>query len=49
MRDCQCVASPRLQKRAVLEQVRAVGLKRVARQPAFQLQVCQEVEHEVPE
>src|SRR5206468_1660558 len=39
----------RVEEAAVLEQVGAVGLERVARQPALELQVRQEIEHQVLE
>ena len=42
-------ASRPLQVRAVLQQVRAVGLERVAREPALELEVGEEVEQEVLE
>jgi hypothetical protein len=47
MRDRERVAP--VQVRAVLQEVRAVGLERVAREPALELQVREEVEHEVLE
>ena len=49
MRDLQGADPLPLQEGAVLGQVRAVGLERVARQPPLQLQVGQEVERQVGE
>jgi hypothetical protein len=47
MRDRERVAP--FQVAAVLQQVRAVGLERVAREPALELEVGEEVEHQVLE
>ena len=47
MRDAEGVGAARLQMAAELLQVGAVGIERVARETALELEVGEEVEHEV--
>ena len=49
MLEREGVAARPLQVGAQLEQVGAIGLERVAREPPLELQIGEEVEHEVLE